>query len=461
MKQHYKAIIIGSGQGGTPLAKKLAMQGWQTALIEKHFVGGTCINTGCTPTKAMIASAQMSYKISRSKEFGLITNGLKIDIQQVLDRKNKIVESFRSSSRKGLEETENLDLIFGEASFINNKKLTIKLNGNEGSKEVTGDYIFIDTGTRPTIPEIDGLHDAGYFTSTTIMEYNEVPEHLLIIGGGYIGLEFGQMYRRFGSKVTILEHGDRFLSREDEDIADEIKKILEAEEIKIYTGSQLKKVKGKAGNLEALISMQNDEKSISCTHILLSAGRTPNTDNLNLSATNVETDSKGYIKVNEKLETSASGIYAIGDVKGGPEFTHISYNDYVILYHNLLNNENRNINGRPIPYCMFTDPQLGRVGISEQEAKEKGLNFKVVKLPMENVARAIETGDTRGMMKAIVNADDGTILGVAILGQQGGETMTLLQMAMMGNITATQLQEVIIAHPLYAESINNLFMKLK
>lgn len=458
MKQ-YDAIIIGSGQGGTPLARKLAKQGWKTALVERRHVGGSCVNIGCTPTKTMIASAKAAYSVKTAEKYGIHTTGFSLDIQKVLARKNKVVESFNRGSQKGVEKTENLDLIFGTASFIGEKKISVRLN-DEREETLTADKIIINTGTRAAIPAVEGLHEAGYLTSTTLMELNEVPEHLLIVGGGYIGLEFGQMYRRFGSAVTVLEHGPAFLSREDEDVAAEMKSILALEEIEVLTGAKLSKVEKNGKQTTATVAINGENKTITCSHILISTGRTPNTDDLNLSSAGIEANEKGFIQVNEKLETTSGNIYAIGDVKGGPAFTHISYNDYIILYNNLIHGREETIKDRMVPYTMFTDPQLGRVGMTEKEAREKRLNIKVAVLPMKHVARAIETGDTRGIMKAVVDAESGAILGVAILGQEGGEVMSVLQMAMMGGITWHQLKDTIFAHPLYAESINNLFMQL-
>ena len=458
--KHYNAVIIGSGQGGTPLSKRLAKAGWKTALIEKQFIGGTCINVGCTPTKTMIASAKVAYSVAKAKEYGVITNKFKINIATILDRKNKVVESFRVNSQKGLEKTKNLDLIFGTASFIGDKKIKVDLNKG-GELEITADHFFIDTGGRPSIPDIEGLKEAGYFTSSTLMELKEIPEHLLIIGGGYIGLEFGQMYRRFGSKVTILENSKRMLPKEDEDIAGEVVKFLEKEGIEIFNNVMVTKVQKLEGILQVSVKIKEEEKNITCTHILVSAGRTPNTDLLNLNETGVEINENGHVVVNDELETSAKGIYAMGDVKGGPEFTHISYNDYIILANNLLEGKTQTKKDRLIPYTMFTDPQLGRVGITETEARKKGLQIKVAKLSMEQVARAIETDDTRGMMKAIVDADNGEILGVAIVGQEGGEIMSVLQMAMVGRITWHQIKDMVFAHPLYTEALNNLFMTLE
>ncbi len=456
----FDAIIIGSGQAGTPLSKKLAKKGWKTALIEKDLLGGTCTNIGCTPTKTMIASAKRMYDCRQAKYLGVHTGEITLDIKEVLGRKDKIVEQFRGGATKGLEETENLEIIFGKAVFTGRKKLTV--TGRDGKEEeLTAEKIFIDVGTRPSIPDIPDLGTIDYLTSTTLMELEKVPDHLVIIGGGYIGLEFGQMYARFGSKVTILETEKEFLSREDRDVAECIREILEAEGIEVLTGTKVKKVAQGKKNVEVTIESRDKDEEINCTHVLIAAGRTPNADHLEAEAGGIKTNKKGFIEVNDHLETSVEGIYALGDVKGGPEFTHIAYNDHLVVYNNLIEGKKKNYHDRLVPYTMFTDPQMGRVGITEAEAKEKGLKIQVATLPMKNVARAIETGDTRGMMKAIVDAESGVILGVAMIGEQGGEVMTVLQMAMEGNIKWQQIRSMPIAHPLYAESLNNLFMQLE
>ncbi len=460
MKQ-YDVIVIGAGQAGGPLAKKLALAGKKTALIEKRWIGGTCVNDGCTPTKTMIASAKAAYMARNSGPVGVKIKGYAVDMRKIKKRKNEIIHLFRDGSQKGLEATKNLDVIFGDASFTGDKTVSVKLNDDGKVKELKADLIFLNTGAKTVIPEIEGLTDIDYLTSTTIMDLNYIPEHLLIIGGNYIGLEFGQMFRRFGSKVTVLERSGRIVSREDEDISEELTKILEKEKITILTKAATSGFKKKRnGTIIASVKIGEKVKEIKCSHVLIAVGRTPQTATLNLSKTGVETDERGAIKVNDQLETNIKGIYALGDVKGGPAFTHISYNDYTIVYRNLIKKENLTITGRPVPYCMFTDPQLGRVGLSETDAKNQKLNFKVAKLPMAYVARAIETGDTRGFMKAIVDADTKQILGAAILGTEGGEIMTVLQMAMMGGITYEQIRYCIFAHPLYAESLNNLFMAL-
>ena len=460
MKQ-YDAIIIGAGQAGVPLAKKLAQAGKKTAIIEKRFVGGTCVNDGCTPTKTWVASAKAAYMAAHSAELGVKVKSYKVDMRQVKKRKDEIVMRSRLGGQKGLEKTKNLDLIFGEASFTGDKTLEVKLNS--GNKQtLQADLVFIDTGATTLIPDIEGLKDIDYLTSTTILDLDIVPDHLLIVGSNYIGMEFGQMFGRFGSKITMLEKAPRVLSHEDADIADAMHKILTDEGIKIYTDANTSGFKKtKKGNIKATVSVAGEEQTITCSHVLMAVGRVPQTKALELDKTGVKVDDKGYIIVNDKLETNVKGTYALGDVKGGPAFTHIAYNDYTIVYRNLIENEHLTTKDRPVPYCMFTDPQLGRIGISEDEAKKQKLNVKIAKLPMEHVARAIETGDTRGFMKAVVDADTKKILGAAILGTEGGEVMSVLQMAMEGNITYDRIRYCVFAHPTYSESLNNLFMGLE
>jgi pyruvate/2-oxoglutarate dehydrogenase complex dihydrolipoamide dehydrogenase (E3) component len=377
-------------------------------------------------------------------------------------RKDDIVINARDGSTKNAANTPNLDLIFGEAAFSGVKTVSVELKDGGGTRLMKGDWIFLNVGARTFIPDIEGLNDIDYLTSTSILELDKIPDDLLVIGGNYIGLEFGQMFRRFGSKVTILEKSVRLMPREDEDISAEMRKILELEDINIQTGSQAVKFKqSKKGKIIATIKNAAHEKKEKFSHVLLAVGRIPNSDTLNLVRTGVETDDKGYIKVNGKLETNVKGIYALGDVKGGPAFTHISYNDYTIVYRNLIENHNYNTGNRPIPYCMFTDPQLGRIGISEHEAEEQKLDYIVAKLPMAHVARAVETGDTRGFMKAVVDRKTKKILGASILGQEGGEIMSVLQMAIEGGITYDRIRYCVFAHPLYSESLNNLFMSIE
>jgi len=458
--KEFDAIVIGAGQAGVPLAKKLAQSGLKTALIEKRMVGGTCINDGCTPTKAMVASARLAYLASRSGDLGIDIPAYTVDFKAVMARKSAIVDQFREGAIKGVEKTDNLTLIYGEAKFEDDH--TVYVNSRDGNFEnYTAKEIFINTGASPVIPQIEGVNEIKYLTSTTILQLEEIPEHLLIVGGGYIGLEFGQMFRRFGSKVTLLEKSRRLMPKEDDDVCEVMSEIFKEDGIAILTEAEVTKFSNSSnGKISVTVKLQGKESHYTCTHVLLASGRKPQTEALGLENTAVECDDHGHVKVNEFLETKAKNVYALGDVKGGPAFTQISYNDYVIVTKNLLENAKMSTVNRMVPYCMFTDPQLGRVGITEDEAKEQGLDYLVAKIPMKNVARAIETAETRGFMKAVVDKKTKQILGATVIGEQGGEIMTVLQMAMMGNITYEEVRFATFAHPLYAESLNNLFMSL-
>jgi len=455
--EHFDAIIIGVGQAGKPLAVDLAGAGWKAAIIERHYVGGSCINYGCTPTKTLIASAKLAHQARRSSDYGIDTGNIQVDFTAVIDRKNKVVEQFRQGIEDKLTSTKNLTLIEGEARFSGPKQVTVKGNNGE-ERTLTADHIFIDTGTHSAQPNLPGLDTVHWLTSTTLMDTTELPKHLLILGGGYIGAEFSQMFRRFGSEVTIIQRGPQLLDREDADIADSLTSVLTNEGITVYCNATAERVsKTKDGEIELIIKTEKGPQTLTGTHLLIAIGTAPNTDALNLEAADIITDKHGFIPVNERLETNQPGIYATGDVNGGPAFTHISYDDYRILRDNLLHSGNRTATGRPVPYTVFTDPQLGRIGLNETQAREQKKNIKLATMPMSSVARAIEIGETNGLMKVIIDADTDQILGASILGIEGGEIMSMLQLAMMGKLTTQQLKETIFAHPTLAESLNNLF----
>lgn len=458
-EEQYDAIIIGAGQGGSPMATYLAGKEMRTALIEEKYVGGTCVNTGCTPTKTLVASAKSAFEARRASEYGIHTKDVSVDLKEVVARKDKIVESSRSSQYDSLTSTDHLDLIEGKARFIDKKTISVDLNDG-GERLLKAEQVFIDTGTKTLIPPIDGLDQIEWYDNRTIMEVDEVPPHLLVIGGGYIGLEFGQMFHRFGSKVTIFHSGERILDIEDEDISEEIENILRDEGLNIITNCKIKSVRREGD--EVILSGEGGglSEDVHCSHVLLAVGRVPNTKDLGLDKTEVETDDKGHIQVNDRLETSAEGIYAIGDVKGGPQFTNVSYNDYVILKKNLFENGNSSVEDRILTYAVFTDPQLGRVGLNEQQAKEQGIDYKVAKMPMDKVARAQEMGHTKGFMKVLVDAEKETILGASILGMEGCEIASALLFAMIGNLTAEQMTGTSIAHPTLMEAMNNLFSQV-
>ena len=455
--KNYDIIVIGSGQGGKPLATAAATSGRNTALIEKKYVGGSCINYGCTPTKTMVASARIAYLAQRAGEYGVEIPAVSVNMSKVRERKRSIVESWRNAGRKGLENTENLDLLFGTARFTDARTIEVEQEGGNRLR-LSAETIVINTGAKPVVAQITGLGEVGFLDSTAIMELDEVPQHLLILGGGYIGLEFGQMFRRFGSQVSIIQRGQQLLAREDPDVAEAVRQILQEEGIKIYLQSEAVKAEQLSEKQIVLtLKTADGEQRLSGSHLLIAAGRAPNSAELNLEAAGVHSDQRGYIMVNERLETNVPGIFAIGDVKPGPAFTHISYDDYRVLKTNLLENGKASIRSRLVPYTVFIDPQLGRVGLNETEARRQGRNIRVAKLPMNHVARALEANESRGFMKAIADADTGQILGCAVLGMEGGEMMSMLQIAMMGGVTYPRLREAVFAHPTLAESLNNLF----
>ena len=459
--QHYDAVVIGAGQGGAPLARALAQDGRKTALVEREHVGGTCVNEGCTPTKTMVASAKVAYFDRRSADYGVQNGPVAVDMQKVRQRKRDIVESFRSGNERRIEETEGLDLLMGEASFSGPKELEIHLNGTDETFGLTADDIFINVGARPANPPIEGLEGVPSLNSTTIMELDELPEHLLVLGGSYVGLEFAQMFRRFGSGVTVVQRGKQLMSREDVDVAEAVAEIMRQDGLEVLLEAQPQRVeKGDNGEIQLTVGTLEGERKLTGSHLLVAAGRPPNTDTLNLEAAGVETDKRGFVRVNERLETNVPGVYAMGDVKGGPAFTHISYDDFRIIRKNLLEGGDASVADRLVPYTVFIDPQLGRIGLSEQEAREQGRNISVAKMPMSYVARALEMDEARGFMKAVVDSDNDQILGCAILGIEGGEIMAMLQIAMMGGLPYTALRDAVFSHPTLAESLNNLFAAL-
>ena len=454
----YDAIVIGAGQSGGPFSTALAEAGRKTALIERVHVGGTCINEGCTPTKTMVASGRVAYLARRGADYGVHTGDITVDMTTVRKRKRDIVESFRSSSERRIKETKGVDLLIGEARFIEPHTLEVRMNDGE-VRRLTAENIFINAGARPAKPS--GLEHIPTLDSTSIMELDSVPEHLLVLGGGYVGLEFGQMFRRFGSAVTIIQRGAQLLAREDDDVAEEVANIMREDGIDVLLKTTLSHAEQlDDGRISLTVRTEAGERTLTGSHVLAAAGRVPNTDWLNVAAAGLETDKHGFIKVNERLETNVPGIYALGDIKGGPAFTHISYDDFRIIRTNLIEGGDATITGRLVPYTVFIDPQLGRVGLNETEARARGRNIKVAKMPMNYVARALEVDESRGFMKAIVDAETGQILGCAVLGIEGGEIMAQLQIAMMGKLHYTVLRDAIFAHTTLAESLNNLFSNI-
>ena len=452
--EKYDAIVIGAGQAGVPLSTALAGAGKRTLLVERAHVGGTCVNEGCTPTKTMVASARVAYLARRGKDYGVDTGEVRVDLARVRERKRNIVESFRGGSQRRIERTEGLALVFGEARFTGPRTLAVD------GRRVQGDLVFINTGCRPAAPDVGGLAATSPLDSTSIMELDRVPEHLVVLGGGYIGLEFGQMFRRFGSRVTIVQRGPQLLPIEDEDVAGAVLGVLQEDGVEVLLQAEARCAERRDGGVRVTVRTSGGDRPVVGSHVLLAAGRVPNTDRLDPKTAGIDTDSKGFIRANERLETSAEGVYALGDVKGGPAFTHISYDDYRIIRDNLLQGGSRTTTDRLVPYTVFMDPQLGRVGMTEREARKAGQAYRVASMPMRNVARALEMDEPRGLMKVLVDPDTSRLLGAAVLGVEGGEIMATLQLAMMGNLPYDSLREGVFAHPTLAEALNNLFSTL-
>jgi len=451
----YDAIVIGSGQAGNPLSYALAERGWTVALIEKSHLGGTCINTGCTPTKTMIASAQVAHYARDAARWGVRTGRVEVDLSVVVDRKNAVVQRFRGNQERNVIKHPSVHLYRSRAHFRSPHEVEVDNDVLESER------IFIDTGTRPYPPDLSGLDTVGYLTNESLIELRELPQHLLILGGGYIGLEFGQMFRRFGSPVTIVHKGSQLLSREDEDIAKELQKALEAEGIEFRMNSNSVQVEKSEGQIALTLEAAGHREIITGSHLLVATGRRPNTDDLGLDNAGVELDERDYIKVNSRLETNVAGIWALGDVKGGPAFTHISYNDYQVVFGNLIEPKKLSVANRYVPYSLFTDPQLGRVGMTEKEARASGQKLKMGSYAMSRVARAIERDETAGLMKVIVNAETDRIIGAAILGIEGGEIVQILGAMMLAGAPYTVLKGAVYIHPTLAEGFFGLMDSVK
>lgn len=458
--EKFDAIVIGSGQGGNPLAKALANAGKKTAVIEREHIGGTCVNEGCTPTKTMVASGRVAYLARRGRDFGVDCGPIAIDMVRIRERKRAIVKSFREGNERGLKETDCDAIIMGEASFVGPKLVSVACNG-DGERLLSADLIFINTGLRSTVPKIDGLGDVPYLDNRSVMELGKVPEHLIVLGGGYIGLEFGQLFRRLGSAVTIVHSHAKLLAREDDDVADEVQKVLKEDGIEVVLNATAQSVRQEDGGVELTVAIGGKERVVSGSHLLLAVGRTPNTDKLKPVTAGIECAPRGYIRVNEYLETNVPGIYAIGDVKGGPAFTHISYDDYRIAEANVLKGKRMSTAGRMVPYTVFIDPQLGRIGLTEREARAEGKKIRVAKMPSSWIARALESDESRGLMKVIVDAETEQILGAAMLNVDGGEMASMVQIAMMGKLPYTALRDATWSHPTWSEALNTVFSKFE
>ena len=458
--EEYDVIILGAGQAGLPLALALVKSGRKTALIEEKYIGGTCINFGCTPTKTMVASAEAAAMARRGADYGVHSGPVSVDMRLVRQRKDRIVENFRTGDDSKVLRA-GIHLLRGQASFTAPRQLQVVMNEGSQVRQVSAAVVVINAGARPRRLALEGADRVDYLDSTSVQNLDEVPGHLLILGGGYVALEYAQMFRRFGSQVTIVQRGSQLIGREDADVAAAARDILVEDGVEVLLESSALRVgRDAAGKINLSVQTSQGPRELSGTHLLAAVGRDPNTEKLNLAAAGVELDAPGFIRTNAFLETSASGVYAAGDIKGGPAFTHISYDDFRILRSSLIEGKKVSIEGRMVPYVLFMDPQIARVGLSEREAQAHKIDYQLAKIPMTYVARAIELGRTRGFIKALVDPGTQQILGAAVVGVEGGEVMAMLEIAMLGKLPYPVLREAIFAHPTLSEGLNTLFFEL-
>jgi pyruvate/2-oxoglutarate dehydrogenase complex dihydrolipoamide dehydrogenase (E3) component len=453
--EEYDLLILGSGGGGKLLSWTMAKKGMKTAVVERKYIGGSCPNIACLPSKNIIHSAQVASFFRRSEEFGISKDNWKIDMPAVRERKRKMVTGLVELHLE-LYQGSGAQLIMGSGRFVGPKTIEVALN--EGGKRLLrGKQVVINTGTRATIEPVPGLIESGPLTHVEALELDRVPEHLLVIGGGYVGLELSQALRRLGSRVTIIERNPRLVYREDEDISSGLHELFKDEGIDLVINARINRVEGKSGQSVKLhVDRQGSATVLEGSHILVAAGRTPNTDGAGLDLAGVQLTERGYIKVNERLETTAPEVWAVGDCAGSPHFTHISENDFQIVRDNILGGR-RVTTGRQVPFCMFTDPEFARIGLSETEAKERGIAYRLAKWPMANVLRARTLSETRGFMKALIGAKTDEILGLTVFGVGGGEIIAPVQVAMLAGLPYTTLRDAIITHPTLAEGLTFLF----
>ena len=451
----FDAIIIGTGQAGPSLAARLAGAGLKVAVIERKLFGGTCVNTGCTPTKALVASASAARVARRGADWGVLTGPVSVDMKRVKERKDAIVRKSNQGVEKWLKGLENCTVYAGHARFADSH--VVQVNGHS----LQADKIFINVGARAFIPPLAGLDTIDFLTNSSMMEIDFLPEHLVIIGGSYIGLEFGQMYRRFGSRVTIVEMGPRLISRDDEDVSEGVREILENEGVDVRLNSQCIAVEKSSDRIVVRLDCEDEDDRVEASHLLLATGRQPNTDDLGLEQAGFEVNQRGYIQVDDQLRTSVPGIWALGDCNGQGAFTHTSYNDYEIVAANLLDDDPRRVSDRILTYGLYIDPPLGRAGMTEAQVRASGRKALIGKRPMSRIGRAIEKGDTQGFMKVLVDAASEEILGAAVLGVGGDEVIHSILDIMYAKVPYTVIQRAVHAHPTVSELIPTLLGGLK
>jgi pyruvate/2-oxoglutarate dehydrogenase complex dihydrolipoamide dehydrogenase (E3) component len=453
--EKYDVLVLGSGEGGKYMAWHLARSGKRTAVVERRWIGGSCPNTNCLPSKNEIWSAKVADLVHHAAKFGLITGPVKIDMAQVRQRKRAMVEGL-IAMHLDIYKASGAELIMGSGQFVGPRTLEVRLNAG-GTRLLTGERVFLNLGTRATIPDVPGLAAAKPLTHIEMLELDRLPDHLIVLGGGYVGLEFAQAYRRFGGKVTVVEHGPQLLGREDPDVAEEIRRILGEEGVEFVLGATATSVQGQSGSrVQVQLQTPQGERTIEGSDILAAAGRIPNTSEIGLDRAGVDLDPRGFIKVNDRLETTAPETWAIGECAGSPQFTHVSLDDFHVIHDNLAGG-NRSTRDRLIPYCLFTDPPLARVGLSEREAALRGIGVRIAKLTMNAVLRTRTLSEPNGFMKALIDAQSDRILGFAMIGPEAGEVMATIQTAMLANLPYTTLRDAILTHPTMVEGLGSLF----
>jgi len=453
--EHFDTLVLGSGEGGKFLAWHRAGSGHRTAVVERRLIGGSCPNTNCLPSKNEIWSAKVAALVRHADQFGTTTGSVSVDMARVLRRKRDMVDGLIAMHLDKYH-ASGAELIMGTGRFIAPKTIEVSLNDG-GVRVLTGDHVALNLGTHATIPDIPGLAAASPLTNVEALELDRLPGHLVVLGGGYVGLELAQAYRRFGSQVTIVEPGERIAAREDDDVAAAILELVRDEGIVVHLGATARGVQGRSGEQVSLhIRTAAGEQSIEATDILVATGRTANTAGIGLDLAGVRLDARGFIAVDDRLRTSAADVWAIGECAGSPQFTHVSFDDFHVVRDNLAGG-NRSTSGRLVPYCMFTDPPLGRVGLSEREARQQGIPVRVATLPIVAVLRSRTISETRGFMKALIEADGDRILGFAMLGAEAGEVVAVVQTAMLTGAPYTVLRDAILAHPTMAEGLGALF----